>query len=596
MAMPHPQNATPPREIRAKRKLLGEMLIAQGIISHEQLADALRIQKQEKNIRIGSLLVELGHVTELQLADLIADQLRLPCADLSTLDISPDAVAKVPRELAAKHRCLPWMIDGRDLLLVMADPTDMDAMDAVRFRTGLRVRPFVGPESEVVAAIERAYHSDDNMQAFVDLQLTDHLALVEDHDPDSLATSDDDLQKAALAAPVTKLVNAVFADAIRMQASDVHIEPQQKGTNLRYRIDGTLRQVMTMPKRTHPKVVSRIKIAAHMDIAERRRPQDGRTRIVLNGDTFDLRVSTLPTADGEKVVIRILARNRAKVSLEDLGFEADILAQFKTLLKRPQGLVLVTGPTGSGKTSTLYAALNFLTHETTNIVTIEDPVEYRLPGINQVAVSDKAGLTFAAGLRAILRQDPNIVMVGEIRDQETAHVAFHAAQTGHLVLSTLHTNDAPSTVARLVDIGIPAYLVASSVVAVLGQRLVRTLCSCKTVLPDGTARKNGCEACRQTGFRGRMAIHELLRLTPRVRAVLMAEPSTDPLREAALASGMRPMFADGERKAARGLTLLEEIERVIPPPEIDDTIVAPTFSIVGREDSPERVLRAVNGE
>jgi type IV pilus assembly protein PilB len=559
------------------------MLVTQGIISPEQLADALRIQKHEKNVRIGSLLVELGHVTELQLADLIADQLRLPLADFSTLDLSQDAVAKVPKDLAIKHRCLPWTIDGRDLHLIMADPTDVAAMDAVRFHTGLRVKPIVGPEGEVVAAIDRAYNTDESVANFADsVQLTDQLAVMDEADADPLATSDEDLQRAALSAPVTKLVNAIFADAIRLGASDIHIEPQQKGTNLRYRVDGALRQIMTMPKRTHPRVVSRIKIAAHMDIAERRRPQDGRTRIVLNGETFDLRISTLPTADGEKVVIRILARNRAKVSLEQLGFESDTLDTFKTLLRRPQGLILVTGPTGSGKTSTLYAALNFLTEETTNIVTIEDPVEYRLPGINQVAVWEKAGLTFAAGLRSILRQDPNIVMVGEIRDAETAQVAFHAAQTGHLVLSTLHTNDAPSTVARLVEIGIPSYLVASSVVAVLAQRLVRTLCSCKTVLPDGRATPAGCEQCRQTGYRGRMAIHELLRLTPRVRNTLMAHASTDPLRQAAIASGMRTMFEDGERKVARGFTTVEEIKRVVPPPEVDDTVVETPVLSIGR--------------
>jgi type IV pilus assembly protein PilB len=464
------------------------------------------------------------------------------------------------------------MLDGRDLRVIMADPTDVAAMDAIRFRTGLRVKPVVGPESDVVAAIERAYNQDVVDGVYEQFQLTDHLAMIDESEQDPLATSDEDLQKAALSAPVTKLVNAIFADAIRAKASDIHIEPQQKGTTLRYRIDGALRHIMTMPKRAHPRVVSRIKIAAHMDIAERRLPQDGRTRVVVSGETFDLRISTLPTADGEKVVIRILARNRANITLDSMGFEPDTLATLKTLLRRPQGMILVTGPTGSGKTSTLYAALNYLTCETTNIVTIEDPVEYRLPGINQVAVSEKAGLTFAAGLRSILRQDPNIVMIGEIRDEETAHVAFHAAQTGHMVLSTLHTNDAPSTVARLVEIGIPAYLVASSVVAVVAQRLVRTLCSCKNVLPDGRAEPAGCDACRDSGYRGRMAIHELLRLTPRVRSVLMANASTDALRQAALVSGMRTMFEDGERKVARGLTTVAELERVIPPPELDDTV------------------------
>jgi type IV pilus assembly protein PilB len=562
-----PEAAAP--DARTRRRLLGEMLIAQGIISPDQLAEALHIQKHEKGGRIGTLLVEMGYVTESQIADLIADQLRLPSADVHNVEASPEALAKVPRDLAVKHRCLPLMLDGRDLLLVMADPTDVAAIDALRFHTGCRIKPVVGPESEVVAAIERAYN-EDNINEFVDnLQLSDHLALVDEPDSDQI-TSEADLQRAALAAPVTKLVNAIFVDAIRLRASDIHIEPQQKGTVLRYRVDGALRQVMTMPKRAHPKVVSRIKVAAHMDIAERRRPQDGRSRMVLNGETFDLRVSALPTADGEKIVIRILARNNAKTTLSDLGFEDDFLVQFRKLLKLPQGLILVTGPTGSGKTSTLYAALNSLISETVNIVTIEDPVEYRLQGINQVAVSDKTGLTFAAGLRSILRQDPNIVMVGEIRDAETAQVAFHAAQTGHLVLSTLHTNDAPSSVTRLVDMGVPAYIVASSVAGVLAQRLVRRLCTCRAEQPNGQMQPVGCDQCKQTGFRGRVAIGELLRMTPRVRRVLLTDPSSDSVRQAALASGMVGMFEDGLRKLARGITTREEVERVAPPPEEEE--------------------------
>lgn len=557
---------------RGRRRLLGEMLIAQGIISPEQLAEVLRIQKHEKNVRIGSLLIEMGYVTEPQLADLIADQLRLPSVDVGSVELSQDAVAKITKELATKHRCLPWLVEGRNLRLIMADPTDLVAIDAIQFHTGLRVHPVVGAESEVVAAIAKTYDDHEAVDQFCDnIQLNDHLALVDASDGDESAPgSEEDLQKAALAAPVTKLVNAIFVDAIRMRASDIHIEPQQKGTILRYRVDGRLHQVMTMPKRTHPKVVSRIKVSAHMDIAERRRPQDGRTRLVLNGETYDFRVSSLPTADGEKIVIRILARNSAKVKLEDLGFEPDTLEVFLRLLKRPQGLILVTGPTGSGKTSTLYAGLNHVVSETTNIVTVEDPVEYRLAGINQVAVSEKAGLTFAAGLRSILRQDPDVVMVGEIRDEETAQVAFHAAQTGHLVLSTLHTNDAPSTVARLVDIGVPAYIVASSVIGVLAQRLVRRLCTCRVENPDGTAAPKGCDQCRNTGYRGRLAIHELLQMTPRVRRAVMGDGSMDAIRRAALASGMRGMFEDGLRKVAGGITIREEVERVIPPPDVDD--------------------------
>jgi Tfp pilus assembly pilus retraction ATPase PilT/CheY-like chemotaxis protein len=308
-----------------------------------------------------------------------------------------------------------------------------------------------------------------------------------------------------------------------------------------------------------------------MDISERRKPQDGRTFIRVGGRSFDLRVSSLPTSDGEKLVLRILAQDRATVALEDLGFEVALLASLKEILRRPQGMILVTGPTGSGKTSTLYATLNLLRSETTNIVTVEDPVEYRLAGISQVAVSDKAGMTFAAGLRSILRQDPDVVMVGEIRDLETAQIAFQAAQTGHLVLSTLHTNDAPSAVTRLVEMGVPAYVVASSLVGVLAQRLVRKLCSCKTVQPDGTAVPKGCDQCRFSGFAGRMGVYELMRLTPRVRSVLLTRATDDMVRRAAQATGMKSMFQDGLAKVAQGMTVSEEIRRVVPPDEIDST-------------------------
>jgi type IV pilus assembly protein PilB len=427
----------------------------------------------------------------------------------------------------------------------------------------------VAPESEVQAAIERYYATPEeeaSLAQFENIDLAGQAMTIEAEDDGS---EDDDAAEVQ-SGPVVKLVNAILVDAIRAGASDVHIEPQEKSVQLRYRVDGMLRQVMTMPKRVQGKLISRMKIISHLDISERRKPQDGRARLGLAGKNYDLRVSTLPASDGEKVVVRILVQDRAKVSLEELGFDSQVLATLRELLKRPQGMVLVTGPTGSGKTSTLYAALNFLKHETTNIVTVEDPVEYRLAGVNQVAVSDKAGLTFAAGLRSILRQDPNVIMVGEIRDLETAQIAFQAAQTGHMVLSTLHTNDAPSAITRLVEMGIPAYLVASSVIAVLAQRLTRRLCDCRTVQPDGSARPKGCEACRFSGFRGRMAIYELMKLTPRVRSVVLARAGDDVVRSAAQATGMQTMFGDGKRKAEAGLTTVEEVLRVVPPDEEDD--------------------------
>src|SRR3989442_4363484 len=442
---------------RPRRQRLGEILVAQGIINEDQLTEVLTRQKAEKGSRMGRLLVDLGHCTETQICEVVAEQLRLPAADMGGVDVPNEVLALVNRELAMKHACLPWFVEGRDLYLIMADPTNVAAADAIAFHTSLKVKPVVAPESEVVAAVERFYAAEEESLAqFEHLDLADQLSVVSEQE--SEGAGEEDVEAAALGLPLVKLVNAILADAIRAGASDIHIEPQQKGVDLRYRVDGLLRKVMTMPKRVQAKVASRIKIMSHMDISERRKPQDGRTFLRVGGRSFDMRVSSLPTADGEKIVLRILAQDRATVALESLGFDEGLLVSLKELLRRPQGMILVTGPTGSGKTSTLYAALKLLKSETTNIVTVEDPVEYRLSGISQVAVSERAGMTFAAGLRSILRQDPDVVMVGEIRDLETAQIAFQAAQTGRLVLSTLHTNDAPSALTRLVEMGVPAYL------------------------------------------------------------------------------------------------------------------------------------------
>jgi type IV pilus assembly protein PilB len=550
--------------------MLGEMLVDWGVITNQQLADVLARQREEKGARIGRLLVELGYATEVQICEAIAEQLQIPAADLVAVDVPNEVLELVPRELALKHITLPWFVEGRDLYLIMADPTNIVAADAIAFRTGLRIKPVVSPETEVLAALERFYAAEESSLAqFDNIDLAAQLSVVADRESDEV---EEDEAQAAQGAPVVKLVNAILVDAVRNGASDVHIEPQERGVSLRYRVDGLLRQVMSMPKRVQSKVVSRVKIMSHMDIAERRKPQDGRTRIIVGARGYDMRVSSLPTADGEKIVIRILVQDRARVALDELGFSPDVLKGFREILRRPQGMILVTGPTGSGKTSTLYAALNEIKTETVNIVTVEDPVEYRLAGINQVAVSEKTGLTFAAGLRSILRQDPDIIMVGEIRDLETAEVAFQAAQTGHLVLSTLHTNDAASAATRLIELGVPAYLVTSSVIAILAQRLTRRLCDCKAKRPDGVVEPRGCESCRFSGFRGRTAVYELMRLTPRLRSVLLARGSEDDVRAAARASGMRTMYGDGLLKVERGVTALEEIQRAVPPDEPSDVV------------------------
>jgi type IV pilus assembly protein PilB len=567
-----PDSQTGSTRPKSRRRFVGEMLVDQGVITQQQLTEVLARQKTEKGGRIGRLLVDLGYATEAQICEVVAEQLNIPAADLVAVDIPNEVLNRVTKELATKYLCLPWFVEGRELYLIMADPTNVTAADAVAFHTGLKIRPVVAPETEVAEAIVKFYAAEESSLAqFDSIDLADQLSVVSDAESE---TGEETLEQTAQTVPLVKLVNAVIADATRAGASDIHIEPQEKGVNLRYRVDGLLRHIMTMPKRVQGKVISRIKVMSHMDISERRKPQDGRTFVRIGGKNYDLRVSTLPTAEGEKCVMRILVQDRAKVALADLGFEPDVLASFQEMLERPQGMILVTGPTGSGKTSTLYAALNFLRDEATNIVTVEDPIEYRLSGISQVAVSDKAGLTFAAGLRSILRQDPDIVMVGEIRDLETAHVAFQAAQTGHLVLSTLHTNDAPSAITRLVEMGIPAYVVSSSVLAVQAQRLVRRLCECKVVRDDGVATSKGCEACRFTGFKGRMGVYELMRVTPRVRSVLIARGSDDVVRRAAQATGMRSMYQDGLRKVARGLTTEEEVRRVVPPDEVDDSEAA----------------------
>lgn len=571
----HPR---PVKPASTRRRLIGEMLVAQSIISQPQLDEVLARQRQEKGSRIGRLLVELGHVTEVQLAALIADQLRIPLMRLRDVQIAADVVRLVPKELAIKHACIAVRRDGRQLTVALADPSNFHSMDAIGFAIGMAIKPVVAPESEVASALNHYYGTapadyDSAMLQLERVDLAGQLSVVDDAEPPEIETPDD-VTRAAHTGPVIQLVNGILADAIQAGASDIHIEPQERGVALRYRVDGLLRAVLTMPKRAHPKIVSRIKIMAHMDIAERRRPQDGRSRVAVGGRTFDLRVSTLPTADGEKLVIRILVQDRAQLALEELGFEGDTLELFKGLLRRPQGLILITGPTGSGKTSTLYASLNLLRSETSNIVTIEDPVEYRLAGINQVAVNDKAGMTFAAGLRSILRQDPDIVMVGEIRDGETADVAFQAAQTGHLVLSTLHTNDAPSAITRLIDMGVPGYIVASAVIGVQAQRLVRRLCSCARVDEAGRLARHGCDACRRTGYRGRVAVYETMAIPSMLRRVIANRGSDDDIRDVARKTGMRTLFEDGLRKVARGVTTRDEVERVAPPLESSDTAQA----------------------
>jgi type IV pilus assembly protein PilB len=590
------------RDARRLGPALGEALVAMGCLTHEQLAEALELQKGSKGARLGRILVKRGYATEYQVSEALAEHLRIPSVDLAGVEIPADVVGLLPRDLARKHCCLPWLVEGKAIYLLMGDPTDLEAIDAVSFRTGLKVRPVVAPEGDVAGAIDR-YHPEPSLSveskgpeaSLLAGTTVELLAAESEAEPEADADASE-AEIHANEAPTVTLVNAIMADAIQSGASDIHVEPQARDVALRYRVDGLLRHVMTLPKRMQPKLLSRIKVISHLDISERRQPQDGRTFLRVAGKAYDMRVSTLPTAEGEKAVLRILAQDRARVTLEGLGLDEQLLASWRALVERPQGLLLVTGPTGSGKTSTLYASLNFLRSETTNIVTVEDPVEYRLEGVNQVAVSEKAGMTFSAGLRSILRQDPDVIMVGEIRDAETARIALQAAQTGHLVLSTLHTNDAPSAVTRLVEMGIPAYVVASSLLGILAQRLVRRLCDCRTPNPDGSAAAHGCDRCRFSGYRGRIGVHELLRLTPRLRRALVDRASDDELRSLGQEQGFVSMFQDGLRKASRGLTTPAEVRRVVPPDESDaaDPPAARPEPVAQRgprpPDAPRRVL------
>ena len=566
----------PPGDTRSKprshRRFLGEILLAEGVITREQLGEILARRKVDRRTRLGRLVVDLGYATEAQLADAIASQLRLRTIDVSYISIVPEVLERVDKDLATRYFCLPLRVEGRELHLIMADPTNLEAIDAIAFHTGLNVKPVVAPESDLIAALRRAYGLDpaalgEGFIAPEAVDLTGRVAALAEIDPEGEA--DEEIEHPSQPSPFGDFVNSMLADAILGGASDIHIEPHEKKTVVRYRIDGLLRQVADLPKRPHNRLVSRIKILCHMDISERRKPQDGRTVVQVGSEHYDLRVSTLPTPEGEKVVVRVLVQDRAMVPLEDLGFEVDVLEQFKEVARRPHGMILVTGPTGSGKTSTLYAVLNYLSSESTNIVTVEDPIEYRLAGITQVAVNEKGGVTFPSGLRSILRQDPDVVMVGEIRDIETAHIAFQAAQTGRLVLSTLHANDAPGAVTRLVEMGIPTHLVGSSLVAVLAQRLVRRLCSCAAFNLGGTASAAGCAACRFAGYKGRIGVYELMRVTPFVRAAIVNAVSVHELRATAEASGMGSMFADGQCKVVRRITTLDEVRRVAPPVETE---------------------------
>jgi type IV pilus assembly protein PilB len=557
---------------------LGQLLVTGNIIAEEQLVKALDLQKKEGG-RIGSNLIKLGYLTEDKLVNFLSKQYDVPAVTLSDEEPAPEIIKFIPYDVAFKYMIFPVSKNGATLTLAMTDPSNVFAIDDVKFMTGYDVRPMVASETAVKEAITRYYEQSDALRTVVDsIDMEDTVDLIQDQEEEFNVAA---LKDAVEEAPVVKLVNLMLSEAISRGASDIHVEPYEKNFRIRYRIDGVLYDVMQPPVRLKAALTSRIKIMSELDIAERRLPQDGRIKLKMKEKAVDLRVSTLPTLFGEKIVMRILDKSNLTLDLTQLGFEEKAMADFKEAIQSPFGMVLVTGPTGSGKTTTLYSALHTVNDIEVNIMTAEDPVEYNLMGINQVHVREDIGLTFASALRSFLRQDPDIVMVGEIRDFETAEIAVKAALTGHLVLSTLHTNDAPSTVSRLLNMGIESFLVSASVVLILAQRLCRRICeNCKEEeeIPEkalldigfnledlGTFKSykgKGCQNCSGTGYKGRRALYEVMPVTDALKDMILKGASSIELKKAAIEQGMKTLRMSGLTKIKDGETSVEEILRV----------------------------------
>lgn len=551
-----------------KRKKLGELLVEAGAITQAQLARALEEQKRTGE-RLGAILAKQGVISDKDIASVIAKQLGIPFISLRKEKVNPKVLSMVPESFARRNLLIPIDIKDGKLLVAMVDPLNVLVRDELALLTGYDVDVCVAPSSEIKQLIEELYGVRGKVEALVRER---EEAREEPALPDT-EINDEEL------APVIQVVNSIISQAIRRRASDIHIEPQSEGVLVRFRIDGVLRHVMELPKSVHALVTTRIKVMAGMNIAERRLPQDGRIFISSDGSNIDLRVSTLPTIFGEKIVMRILNREDILIGLDKLGLWDDMLDEIRRLISKPYGMILVTGPTGSGKTTTLYSILKELNTVEKNIVTIEDPVEYQLEGVNQVQVNERIGLTFSNVLRNILRQDPDIIMVGEIRDVETAEIAVRSALTGHLVLSTLHTNDAPSAITRLIDMGVEPYLVASSLIGVIAQRLVRRICPhCKesrTVengdiwvaegLPPGSVYYvgKGCEECGDTGYMGRTGVFELMLISEEIQRLTVERASASKIREQAIREGMVTLKDDGVRKIRAGVTTPSEVMRVV---------------------------------
>ena len=552
---------------------LGTLLLQQGLITQGDL-DAALAANLENGKPLSRILIELGRITESDLVRALAQQVGLGFVDLDEISIDTSVTLLVPESLVRRYQAIPiqWDAQGR-LVVTMADPSNVFAADDIRAMTGAEVVTVVSPPSQVQQLIDKVHRLDGEVDTMAQ-EAADEFADITD--PEKIDELIED-------APIVKFVNLVITQAVADRASDIHIEPTEFDLRIRYRIDGVLHEAMRSPKAIQAGVISRLKVMADINIAERRVPQDGRISARVGGQAVDLRVATLPTVYGEKIVMRILDKSQALITLEDQGFLPDVLKRYEASYSKPYGTIMVTGPTGSGKSTTLYATLNILNQVDRNIITVEDPVEYRLAGINQVQIHSKAGLSFAAALRSILRCDPDIVLVGEIRDKETATIAIEAALTGHLVLTTLHTNDAASTPQRLVEMGVEPFLVTSALSCVLAQRLARRLCPhCAEAYQPSEAelleagwpmdstpewptlfRAIGCGYCGRTGYKGRFALHEVLTVTEEVERLIIERRSTEDVKKAAVMQGMVPLRGDGFRKVAAGMTSLEEVFRVV---------------------------------
>ncbi|TLS39231.1 GspE/PulE family protein [Pseudalkalibacillus caeni] len=550
--------------MRQTRKKLGDLLVEMEVITHDQLNDALK--EKERDQKLGDVLVNLGYVTEQQLIEVLEYQLGIPHVSLYNYQIDSSVTNIVPMDIAKRYNLMPLKIDRSKLLVAMTDPMDFFAIEDLRLSTGFQIESVIATKDDVIKAINKYYEIDDSMDELMSEIPERSVSLDEGR-----ITNED--------SPVVRLVNQIIQNAVQSRASDIHFDPQETKINIRYRIDGMLRTERTLPKHMQSFLIARVKIMANLNITEKRVPQDGRIQVNLDYRPVDLRVSTLPTVYGEKIVLRILDLGNAMNQIEKLDFNKVNYTRFLKMIDKPSGIVLITGPTGSGKSSTLYASLNKLNREETNIITIEDPVEYRLEGINQIQINPNVGLTFASGLRSILRQDPDVVMVGEIRDSETAEIAVRASLTGHLVLSTLHTNDSIATIARLIDMGVEPFLVASSLSGIVAQRLVRRVCRDCSKQEEPTVREKeifkkrgmeitrvirgkGCGNCNMTGYKGRIAVQEVLLIDDHIQKMIMNNAPMKEIRQYAVSSGTLFLIDDGLLKVKKGLTTTEEVLRV----------------------------------